>query len=86
MKHYVIKRAWAWILMAVALGCSAQAHASSPDADGKSVATKARKKTGASGQIKFLPGSAETTKERSTRLKRECKGRVNAGACSGYTN
>lgn len=33
----------------------------------------------------FVPGSAETKKERSTRLARECKGQVNAGACSGYT-
>lgn len=34
---------------------------------------------------KFIPGSQESAKERSTRLKRECKGRVNAGACEGYT-
>jgi hypothetical protein len=37
------------------------------------------------GSTKFLPGSQETRKERSERLKRECKGRVNAGACEGYT-
>ena len=86
MKHIVIKRVWAWTFMAVALGCGAHAQASSPGAESKPVATKARKKTGSSGQIKFLPGSAETTKERSTRLKRECKGRVNAGACAGYTS
>lgn len=35
--------------------------------------------------VKFMPGSQETAKERSARLKRECKGRVNAGACEGYT-
>jgi hypothetical protein len=34
---------------------------------------------------KFIPGSQETARERATRLKRECKGRVNAGACEGYT-
>lgn len=34
---------------------------------------------------KFMPGSQETARERSARLKRECKGRVNAGACEGYT-
>ncbi|MBC7610877.1 MAG: hypothetical protein H7228_15110 [Polaromonas sp.] len=34
---------------------------------------------------KFIPGSQETKTERSTRLKRECKGGVDAGACSGYT-
>ncbi|MDP2817845.1 MAG: hypothetical protein Q8O29_06115 [Polaromonas sp.] len=38
------------------------------------------------GSTKFLPGSQETRKERSERLKRECKGRVNAGACEGYTH
>ncbi|MES2244619.1 MAG: hypothetical protein V4639_17235 [Pseudomonadota bacterium] len=35
--------------------------------------------------VKFMPGSQETARERSARLKRECKGRVNAGACEGYT-
>lgn len=38
------------------------------------------------GSTKFLPGSQETRRERSERLKRECKGRVNAGACEGYTH
>lgn len=38
------------------------------------------------GSTKFMPGSEETRKERATRLKRECKGRVNAGACEGYTH
>lgn len=37
-------------------------------------------------KVQFLPGSQETTAERSARLKRECKGQVNAGACSGYTD
>lgn len=31
-------------------------------------------------------GSGETAAERSARLKRECKGRPNAGACTGYAN
>lgn len=39
----------------------------------------------AGNKTKFLPGSQETTKERSARLQRECKGAVNAGACAGYT-
>jgi hypothetical protein len=38
------------------------------------------------GSTKFMPGSQETRKERTDRLKRECKGRVNAGACEGYTH
>ncbi|CAN5542164.1 hypothetical protein BH10PSE16_BH10PSE16_05570 [soil metagenome] len=86
MKHIVLKPMWAWIFMAAALMGSAHASTSAADPEHKTVASKAKKKAGSSGQIRFLPGSAETTKERSTRLKRECKGRVNAGACSGYTN
>ncbi len=39
----------------------------------------------AGNKAKFSPGSQETTKERSARLQRECKGAVNAGACAGYT-
>jgi hypothetical protein len=31
-------------------------------------------------------GSAETVAERRARLQRECKGRPNAGACTGYTD
>ncbi|MGH8831535.1 MAG: hypothetical protein ACREXV_10635 [Polaromonas sp.] len=41
---------------------------------------------GQGGKVKFMPGSGETAQQRSTRLKRECKGRVNAGACEGYTS
>ena len=85
MKNDVIRRTGAWLLMAAALGFCAHSQASSVDASGKPKATKTRKKTGVSGQIRFLPGSAETTKERTSRLMRECKGRVNAGACAGYT-
>lgn len=50
---------------------------------------QAKKKTAknkpAGNTAKFVPGSQETTKERSSRLQRECKGGVNAGACAGYT-
>ena len=47
---------------------------------------KAKKPKAATGSnAKFVPGSQETKKERSTRLMRECKGAVNAGACTGYT-
>jgi hypothetical protein len=37
------------------------------------------------GPYQRHPGG-ETTYERERRLKRECKGRPNAGACSGYTH
>jgi hypothetical protein len=66
-------------------------HAKSPSSDtgDMSASGKVKKaphtKTAHVGQIKFLQGSEETTKERSSRLKRECKGGVNAGACAGYT-
>ena len=51
-------------------------------------ATEKAKKTEATKNAKtakFIPGSQETSKERTTRLKRECKGGVNAGACEGHT-
>jgi hypothetical protein len=46
---------------------------------------RAVKNKPAGNKAKFSPGSQETTKERSARLQRECKGAVNAGACAGYT-
>lgn len=37
-------------------------------------------------RVKFLDsGSGETKAARERRLKRECKGRPNAGACLGFT-
>jgi hypothetical protein len=47
--------------------------------------TPADARKGQVGKVTFLRGSEETTGERSARLKRECKGGVNAGACAGYT-
>jgi hypothetical protein len=36
---------------------------------------------------KFIPSaSQESTRDRERRLLRECKGRPNAGACSGFTS
>jgi hypothetical protein len=57
-------------------------------APGLAATEKAKKAAPAKkqGSTKFMPGSEETRKERATRLKRECKGRVNAGACEGYTH
>lgn len=80
-------------LMAVALAAShAQAQtppASAPAQEGdkpaKSTSKKAAAKSGAGGKVKFINGSGETPAQRSARLKRECKGGVDAGACSGYT-
>jgi len=49
------------------------------------VKKKVSKQKSVSNKAKFSPGSQESTKERSARLQRECKGEVNAGACAGYT-
>ena len=51
----------------------------------KAATKKKSKKAGSGSKAKFDSGSAETNKERTARLTRECKGQVNAGACSGYT-
>ncbi|SFB67883.1 hypothetical protein SAMN05216344_101138 [Polaromonas sp. OV174] len=91
MKTAVIRSAWAFMVAGAMLMGSAQAK-SAPDAGDKPASGKAKKKAAKSataaqgGKVKFLPGSGETAKERSTRLQRECKGRVNAGACEGYTH
>ncbi len=36
-------------------------------------------------KIEAQSGSMESTKDRDKRLKRECKGAVNAGMCAGFT-
>ena len=47
---------------------------------------KSKHKKKKSSTVKYDKGSAETTAERDRRLKRECKGRPNAGACLGYAS
>lgn len=69
------------------------AWAQTPDVMNPPAKTEAKKKAKKpktesgekSSKAKFIPGSQETKKERSSRLTRECKGEVNAGACTGYT-
>ena len=59
---------------------------SSASDDGTSKKPAAKKKAPKkSAKPTYDRGSAETTAERTARLKRECKGGVNAGACAGYT-
>jgi hypothetical protein len=52
-------------------------------------ATKPKKQKKAKGKkgggVTFYEGSAETRTERDRRLRRECRGRPNSGACEGYT-
>ena len=59
---------------------------SQTSADGTRQKSAVKKKVSKrSAKPTFDRGSAETTAERTARLKRECKGGVNAGACAGYT-
>lgn len=56
-----------------------------PATAAKAQDSAATKKKGAAP--KFIPNSSqESARERERRLLRECKGRPNAGACSGYAS
>ena len=82
------KALWAFVLLGFLVATSAQAQTSEVlNPPTKTAAKKKPKKTGtrATAKAKFLTGSQETKKERDARLTRECKGEVNAGACTGYT-
>jgi Mor family transcriptional regulator len=59
---------------------------SSPAEGSKAKKPKKEKKAKAKkgGGVSFYEGSGETRAERDKRLKRECKGRPNAGLCEGY--
>ncbi|EJL84455.1 hypothetical protein PMI15_02156 [Polaromonas sp. CF318] len=76
-------------IMVAALAAShAQAQtqpAQEGDKPAKSKSKKTAAKSAAGGKVKFINGSGETPAQRTARLKRECKGGVDAGACSGYT-
>ena len=79
-----------WMLALLGFGLTTSAHtqtAEALDPPSKSTAKKKVKKpkTQATSKATFVPGSQETKTERSARLTRECKGEVNAGACTGYT-
>lgn len=70
---------------ALALPCAA--GASSPPADSAHAGAVERKKPQKQvdkGRVVVHPGSGETPSQRAARLKRECKGLPNAGACTGY--
>ena len=80
------------LLLALCGPLQAQAVASAAGDQGSdrraAAATKKTDRQAPSGsrQPKLLPGgSSETPAERSARLRRECKGRPDAGACTGYT-
>ena len=84
------------VLAAFMVAALATSHAQAqtqPAPEGEKPAkskSKSKKSTksgsaGYGGKAKFITGSGETTAQRTARLKRECKGAVDAGACSGYT-
>jgi hypothetical protein len=64
----------------------AAADVSGPEKSAKKSGKKSGKKPSQKSPApKVLPsGSGETPAERASRLKRECKGLPNAGACTGY--
>ena len=75
------------LMLVLSLGLATTgAHADDQkDKKDKKAAKAASAKKAPPGKVKFLPGTQESAKERATRLKRECKGAVNAGACLGHT-
>lgn len=75
------------VVVAALAASHAQAQTQTAQEGGKPAKSKPKKaaKTASGGKVKFLQGSGETPAQRTARLKRECKGAVDAGACSGYT-
>lgn len=75
------------LMLSVAGHGQTSSGAAGPAASSRSEASKTDGKAAPrSPAPKVRPGgSGETPTERSARLKRECKGRPDAGACSGYT-
>lgn len=78
-----------WILALSGFLWTSTAQAQAPDVLNPPIKTTKKKskkpKAQAGAKAKFISGSQETKTERNTRLKRECKGGVDAGACAGYT-
>ena len=85
MRRIVMTPLWSVLLTAGLLAGPVSAAIANTESSGAADSAKTKKKVQGSGQVRFLPGSAETVKDRSNRLRRECKGQVNAGACAGYT-
>ena len=89
MKNFSIRPALSFAVLAALL--IGTAHAQSPVAADPPATVKTKKKAAKNkaadsvGKAKFIRGSEESTAERNARLKRECKGGVNAGACAGFT-
>ena len=89
IKKLALHRAAAMLLCLFVLGAGpGRAWSADSGAPAEKTSTKkkkARTTRTASAKVRFLPGSQETPAERRARLKLECRDRVNAGACEGYT-
>jgi hypothetical protein len=82
------------LALALTFGAATAAAQSKPNREYSGEAKKPKKskvggqKSGGVGKatgVVFYDGSAENSNKREARLRRECKGRPNAGACEGYT-
>lgn len=72
--------------LCIGLCCAALLTVATPQAQATTAAQKKKlQRVDHIDPRQRLPGG-ETPKERERRLRRECKGRPNAGACSGYTH
>jgi hypothetical protein len=59
---------------------------SEPATQGSGAQKATQKKASRPPKVATPPGSGETRAERTARLRRECKGMPNAGACTGMTH
>jgi hypothetical protein len=75
-------------ILGVMWACTLTPWATAADPDAKTQPkAKAEKKQKPPTLKPIAPGgSGETVAERRARLQRECKGRPNAGACTGHTD
>lgn len=77
------------VALALCAGPAAAKEKTEPAKSGSApakVPSKPKKGTPKRAVAKADSGSTETVAARERRLKRECKGRPNAGACLGYSN
>jgi hypothetical protein len=81
MRGLICAVALTWGVSALAADTGAKTN-KPEEKPNKSTQSTQAKKTKANAQA---GGSAESPADRTARLKRECRGAVNAGACTGYT-
>ena len=81
---FSLSRAWLLLAATVLALHAAPAHAEEPGAK-PAKSAKAAKAKNKAVKLRLPPDSSESRAERAARLRRECWGGVNAGACEGYT-